>query len=813
MSEERTHLALSRRSFLKTTAAVAGATALATGGTLSAMADTYVRGQIPTEGEKIYQGICRPNCFGYCPLNIHVRDGRIVKVSPGQHIDPYYNRGCMRGLSHVVRTYNPDRVKYPLRRVEGTPRGGMQWERISWDEALDEVATKFTAYQKELGLSGVAFMNCSGNMSLINGSMPGMLKLFLNLTKFTAVGNEQDMALYYGINRVCGTGHAFFDVNEGKDMVNSRVIMVWANNLTVATMHEWHSVAEAHDLGAKVITIDPQYTEIAAKSDIWVPIRHGSDTALVLAMIKYVIDNGLTNEDFMKVHTCAPFLVNPETGKFVRMGDITGEEADAAVHAVWDAAAESLVPAATATDPALTGTFEVNGLQCRTAFDLLVESVAAYTPEYTESLTEVPAATIVELAKYATMQPVMHRIGYGSQSYGNGVHPGVAIATLCAILGNVGYHGAGFGSASNMPRYFDYAYTMPTGPSTSPSIPTFEFRKVMRTGMYKGQPFAGCKAMMFAYANPTCAGVQTNEWMEDVINRMEFIVTVDNVFCDTARYSDIILPPAGWFEVEDVTTMGQTYYYELNEKAIDPLYESKPDSWIWRELGTRMGYGQYLQMSDDEYCDRVLVGYTTMEQLRKEKMVSYFGGSGPRKEPYVTWSDYRFFTKSGRMEFYCESPVTRIDFGQQIDVERERLPRFFPPIEAWPENPTYKKYPLVINSSRPKFRVHSQWFDNGYLRELDPEPNMYINPVDAKARGIENHDIVRVYNDRGSAVARAMYSEGVKPGSVTYPKGWQIHQHKSGAWSELLSSAVDPVGVNSNFFDALVEVEVWKDGE
>ena len=776
------------------------------------MADELKAGQIEGEGEKIYQGICRPNCFGYCPFNIHVRDGRIFKVSPGQHIDPYYNRGCLRGLSHVLRTYDPDRVGYPLRRVAGTERGAMQWERISWEEALTEVADKFTAYQKELGLSGVAFMNCSGNMALYNGSMPGMLKLFLNVTKFTAVGNEQDMALYYGLNRVTGTGHFFFDTNEAKDMLNSRVIFVWANNLTVATMHEWHSVAEAHEKGAKVITIDPLFTEIAAKSDIWVPIRHGSDTALILAMIKYVLDNGLQNDEFMKTWTCAPFLVRSDTGKFLRMGEVTGD-AENTAHAVWDEATSGFVAASEAVSPVLTGTFTVDGVECRCALDLLKEAVAAYTPEYTESLTDIPAATITDLCDYAVQQPVMHRIGYGSQSYGNGVHGGHAIATLCAILGNLGYPGAGFGSASNMPQYFNYAYMMPTGPSTSPSIPTFEFRKVMRTGMYKGQPFAGCKAMMFAYSNPTCAGVNTNEWMQDVIGRMEFIVTVDNVFSDTARYSDIILPPAGWFEVEDVTTMGQTFYYELNEKAIDPLYESKPENEIYRELATKMGYGEYFQMSGDEYCDNVLSGFTTMERMRKEKMVPYSGGSGPRTEPYIAWANMRFYTASGRLEFYCESPATRIDFGQEIDADRERLPRFFPPIEAWPDNAKMKQYPLILNSSRPKFRVHSQWFSNGYMRELDPEPNVYINPADAKARNIANHDMVRVFNDRGQVAARAIYSEAIKPGSLSYPKGWQIHQHKLGTWSELLSSEVDPVGANSNFFDALCDVEVWKEGE
>ena len=131
----------------------------------------------------------------------------------GEHVDPYYNRACLRGLSHVLRTYDPDRVKYPLRRMEGTARGENQWERISWDEAISEIAEKFTYYREEFGDQALCAFHCSGNMSALHGSMPGICTIFTNVLNMSSVGNEQDMALFHGINRVVGAA-GFFGVRS-----------------------------------------------------------------------------------------------------------------------------------------------------------------------------------------------------------------------------------------------------------------------------------------------------------------------------------------------------------------------------------------------------------------------------------------------------------------------------------------------------------------------------------------------------------------------------------------------------------------------
>ena len=112
-------------------------------------------------------------------------------------------------------------------------------------------------------------------------------------------------------------------------------------------------------------------------------------------------------------------------------------------------------------------------------------------------------------------------------------------------------------------------------------------------------------------------------------------------------------------------------------------------------------------------------------------------------------------------------------------------------------------------SERPRYRVHSQWFSTPLLREIDPEPIVKINPADAKARGIEDQSYVEAYNDRGTAVAKAIYSEAIRPGTLVYHNGWQLSQHKGGGWSNLSSTEFDVWIVNNNFMDVLCEIRPW----
>jgi molybdopterin-containing oxidoreductase family molybdopterin binding subunit len=809
---------ITRRDFLKVSGATAGAAAVvgaAKRPVLRTLQEINPEKSLAAADEQVFRSVCRPNCFGYCPLNVHVRDGKVVKTSMAQYVDPKFNRICLRGLSHVQRIYNPDRIKYPMKRAG--ERGEDKWERISWDEAITTITDQWKGIQQEHGNSAVSFFSCSGSMGLLHGLMPGIKARLQNAIGATAFDASVDVAVTHGINRVVGNAGPWI-ANECSDVVNSKTIITWGSNLTEAYPHTWHFVADALEAGTKLIVVDPVFTTLASKAHEFIQVRPGSDPALTLSMMQVIISENLHNVEFLLAHTVAPFLVRDDTKVFLRMSDLgvapTDGPADAAGNptkidpvAVWDAATKTAVAVGTLEKPALEGAYEIKGIKVQTAFELLKAEVNQYPPEVASKLTEVEPDIIRHLAHVSADTPVTHLTGWGPQAYNNGVHAAHATATLAAITGNVGYPGASVGSNWTIFPGINWGFTAPNN-TFGPSISHLVYRKVVKTGTFQGKPFP-IKAMYVSHSNPVNTMADSNQWRNELLPTLDLVVVADVAFTDTARFADIVLPVADWFEVDEITGTGQAPFVQYSEKAIEPLYESKSDADIIRLLAAKMGVGEFFTKTDDEYLEEILdTPYSkqfgiTLKDLREKKAIRYF------KEPYIAWEGGAFLTPSGRMEFYLENPAPRSASDEEIDYDRERLPRFFPPTEAWPDNPLYKKYPLVLLSERPKFRVHSQWFATPWLRELDPEPVVKINPRDAAARNITNGEHVEVFNDRGHAVVKAVFSQALKPGVMKFPKGWQKKQYIAGDMAELSSSSFDPVGVNCSFMDELVEVRKW----
>ncbi len=831
---------ISRRGFLKATAAVAGASALAGGGaSLTALAEEYASGQ-PDE-ETIYCGICRGNCSGTCKLNLHVRDNKIVKTSKrsfNSFPDGSVDRICLRGLSHVYNIYGPNRVQYPMKRAEGTERGAGQWERISWEEAIKIITDEWKRIQQEYGEQAIAYTRGSGNLGAISGVASPMYNVFFNKINASMIKIARDQANTRGINRVVGNLGDWV-LNDPSDFKNSKTMFVWGANITDAQIHDWHHVADAQDAGTKLVVIDPIMTQLAARADMWVPVKPATDAALALSMMYVMVDEDAVNKPFLRDHTCAPFLVRSDTGKFLRMSDLGVEPEVIEVEigmvsaassdnkgaqvgkakttkkiidhpAVLDAdgTVKSLVEA---TDPQLNGAYDFNGVPCSTAYDLLVEDIMQYPPEKAQDICDVPAETIVELAHLALDGPCIHRLGWGSNSYTNGVHAAHANITMAALTGQIGYSGAGTGVGDFKACWGINAVVKGMTAAKYPMISALALPEIMRTDKWKGQDYPIRSLYVYA-GNPVSNQVNTNEYINDVIGNMDLYVVADYCFTDTTKYADIILPAAHWFEQQELVPISATQCFLHSEKAIDPLYESKSDFEILKLLAAGMGYPDLIDLTEDDYMSQVVdtpalgaLGITYEKVKENEDMYWY-----PEK-PWIPWKNAEFRTDSGRMEFYVENPTVQFDVGQTFDEDREHLPRYFNPTEAYEGSPTWDKYKLILLSERPRFRVHSMWSDNAYLRELDPEPTIKMNPADAEARGIADGDYVEVYNDRGHCVAKAVYNNGIRPGCMVYPKSWQSHQHKAGCWSELLTSEYDPVGVNESYFDNLVEVRVWNE--
>lgn len=471
------HSGLTRRSFLKATGAVAGAAAV-TGvatPTLQALAADYESGQKESEQERIFRGVCRPNCFAFCHLNVHVRDGKVVKTSRAPYNEKCYDRICQRGLSHVHRIYDPARLQYPMRRVEGTERGAGEWERVSWDEALDEIAGKIKSIQTEFGESAVAFLTASGNQSCAITSAYGRLSSLMNAS---SIGACLDMGSYYGMQAVAGLyisplmGLQMWEGNEPTDAKNAKTIVVWGANITDAQVQNWHLVKEAMQGGTKLVVIDPVYTQIASKADRWIPIRPGSDTLLKYALMNVVLEKDAQDVAYLQQHTVAPFLVRSDTGMFVRRSDTgiapvptgvmnptTGKEVMDDPYMVLSNG--ELVSVDETSAPDIEGSYELDGVKCRTAYALLKEEILDHSPEKVSELTEVSVDDIYELAEICMDTPVYHYEGYGPQAYNNGGHTTMAGLTLCALLGNLGKPGASYGAFWGVHMGVNPAYAAP----------------------------------------------------------------------------------------------------------------------------------------------------------------------------------------------------------------------------------------------------------------------------------------------------------------------------------------------------------------
>lgn len=851
MVNKELHPSLTRRDFLKSTAAIAAGASVAAGSTtMVALAENYEPGQPSSENEQIFRGVCRPNCFGYCHLNVHVRDGNIVKTSRAPYNNPAYSRICQRGLSHVQRIYNAERLQYPMRRKEGTPRGSGEWERISWDEAITEIVTKMQEIMGQYGNTAVAV-----TQGTTQGCVTPMIYTRLvQALSLTFVVPGYDSASSYAMSRMTGSTNDWL-ANERTDLVNAKTIIAWGANITDAQVQQWHFVKEAMAAGTKLVVVDPTYTQLAAKADRWISARPGTDPAIYLGVINQIFERDVVDIDFVSAHTVAPFLVREDTGKFLRWSEVNEEAAAAkiaqesaaqqaalqAMEAMADQGeiiagmayqsvlssmayddqpvvmeAGSLAPANQSVSPDLFGIAEAAGVTCTTALSLLKESVADMTPERVAELADISVEDFDELVDLCLDSPVTHYVGYGPQAYANGAQSTHAGMTMCALTGNIGYPGASYGSFWMMGSVADPTFAVGAGIGTGAMVADVDFPNVVATGKYMGNDYP-VKMLLVQTGNPLNCSVDTN-LLRDTYDKLDYLVVADPMMTDTAQYADLVLPVCQWFETEEVTQVGETVSLNFNEKAIEPLYESKPDVEIVKMIADMMGLGDYFPASSSEALQMLFSGeaaeafgasYDVLKENKEMRLVE--------DEVYIAFKDGQFMTPHGRLEFYVENPQVR--YGTHMspsdeEIALEHLPHWFPPLHAWHEREESANYPLVCMSERPRYRVHSQWHSVPALRELDPEPIVKINPTDAADRGIEDGSYVECYNDLGHAVARAVFSEAIRPGTLVYPKGWHASQFKAGNWSEIISSEFDVFAVCPSFMDVACEIRPWaEEGE
>ena len=480
--------------------------------------------------EKEVLSSCPHDCGGRCVLKLHVKDGVITRIESDTGEEPQL-RACARGRAYRHRVYSPDRLKHPMRRVG--ERGEGKFERISWDEALDRVANELQRVKKIYGNAAIFYVPYSGNTGTFLHSQLAVNRLLTMFGGFTPVwGSASFWGNLFASNMTYGTlttGHS------REDLLNARLIIMWGWNPAVSiqsTNTSWY-LSQAREAGVKIIAVDPRFTDSAAAfARKWVPIRPGTDTALLVAMAHVIINAGLHDQTFINTYTVG----FPEFKDYLMGKDDNMPK----------------------------------------------------TPRWAEDITGVPAASIEELGReYATMKPaaLMTLGAPGRTAFGEQFHR--AAATLAAITGNIGVHGgdaAGFGLVQVGLEPLSSAGllkgampgNLPEGTSPKQGVHITKVWDAIIRGTSGGYQ-TDFKLLYITNGNPVNQFLNTNKAVR-AMQSIEFVVVHEQFMTATARYADILLPVNTQLERNDIIRPWHSgsYYMYLN-KAIDSLYESKSE--------------------------------------------------------------------------------------------------------------------------------------------------------------------------------------------------------------------------------------------
>jgi molybdopterin-containing oxidoreductase family molybdopterin binding subunit len=743
--------------------------------------------------------VCDPNCHANprCGITAHVEDGRIARIEAGSFPLPDYDRRiCAMGLSRLEQQYHLDRLRFPLKRTGA--RGEGKWQRISWDEAFDFLAERLGAIARQFGSRSLAFFTGSGVAGVLTKGAAHRFAAAIGGTAHRAGG--VDYGVPKGLEYAFGVPAATYfrpGGHEYADAVNSRMIVLWGGNAADTRLVDFQFVLDAQRRGAKIVCIDPNCTATADKSDQWISPRPGTDTALALGLLHEILEHGLHDEAFLLAHTNAPFLVRSDKGTFLREGDLIPGGGAACM--VWDGLSQRPIPSDAARAAMLTGEYHVmladgNSVQCVPAFELLRQLARSYPAERAAAITSVPAKTIRDFAReFATRKPAAIRIGYGVDRWYYCDYMARAAANLAIVTGNIGVAGAGISVHDGTyaaPLNLN-AFRAPAGREAATLNVISLMQAIEHDVPYPVRALWLSASNMFNQTAANRARV-----LSAILPRLELIVVADQFMTDTAEAADIVLPACSIFEKTDLVA---GMFLQLQRRAVTPEGESKADFDIFAGLAARMGLGHYFDWPAEDYLreicasDHPLLRNISFDRLQREDAVLL----NRPPAPYVAFTDFKFKTPSGRIEIYKEELVQH---GAELPYYRE-------PIEASPENPLYRRFPLTLLFSHSRHRIHSSFANLSRMKRLEPEPTIELHPLDAQRRNIDTDQFVRVWNDRGHVVAKCKMNPSLRPGVVVIAEGSWVKDFAEGDPYSLTHERVSPTSENYAFFDTLVEAE------
>ena len=400
----------------------------------------------------------RVNCISACSIDAYVKDGIVWREEQNatyekafEDVPDFNPRGCPMGCIYSSVMYDPTRIKYPMKRVG--ERGEGKWQRVSWDQALTEIADSIIDVVEQDGPECVVFDNGTTNLDFGIGS-PMESHLFATGIGSTTIDSYAGVGdLPTGLIQMWGL---YMSEGTADDWFLSDYILIWIGNPSYTKVPEAHFMWEARYRGAKVVSIAPDYNASTMHADRWLNPRYATDAALALGMVNVILNEGLYKEDYIKEQTDLPFLVRDDNGRFLRESDVYEDGSDT-VFWVWNnftgrkecatgswGSTVSTLALDEELDPALEGAHRVRLLDgsrvtVRPVFELLKRRAAEYSPEKVAETTGVAASNIRTVAReFAAAKSAMIYASWGACKHYHSDLFQRGMAYLCALTGNSG---------------------------------------------------------------------------------------------------------------------------------------------------------------------------------------------------------------------------------------------------------------------------------------------------------------------------------------------------------------------------------------
>jgi len=659
--------------------------------------------------------VCQSSHFE-CGVIVHVEDGKVTKIEGDPHHPTSKGFICVKGRAQPELLYHPDRLKYPLRR--SGERGDGKWERISWDEALGGIAEKLTEIKEKYGPESIAS---------IHGTGPRASTMALRLLTF-ALGSPNeistDLHICFAPSLVaerCTFGSSIM-MEKGPDYLSAKCISVFGGNPLASHPPRGLDILEAKRKNdAKLIVIDPRRIPLAAKADLWLQIRPGTDLALALGMINVIIEEQLYDKEFVDK---------------------------------W----------------------------CY-GFDMLAQHIKRYSPEKVADITWLPVDKIREAARiYATTKPATlhHRVAVEHNI--NSTQTDRALAILIALTGNIDVKGGNLFTMSK--EGYIYTHMLRSDKQFRPdaeveekrigskkypliagsdSLYQFVHATLAVEAMETGKPYP-IKALYCAGGNPL--NMQNSKRVWKVLKEnLELHVVADFFMQPVAELADYVLPAAVWLEREECCEMMYMNCIAARQKVIEPLHECWDDMKIAIELVKRIPWAdrKFLPWNNvNEYNEWRVKGMgMTFDELNQEGYIVV-------PAEYKKYESKGFNTPTGKVELYST-------FFEKHG--HDPLPTFVEPPESPVSTPELMEdYPLILfTGGRYIGYFHSEGRQISQLRKLVPDPEIEIHPHTAKTMAIKDGDWVWVETPsiRGERVKfKAKLTNNIHPKMAHAPHGW-----------------------------------------